>query len=209
MLAAHWPNAAVAGLDSSPQMLETARDADEADLVTWTQGDIAGWCPEEPAGLVFANASLHWLDDHDILFPALVSTLAQGGVLAVQMPRNYDEPSHRILSEVAGRDRWTDRVGHRVGWRPVDEPAVYFDRLVNLCDEVSLWETVYLHVLQGEDAVAQWVKGTAARPFLNDLGEDGEEFFAEYTDALRPHYPQRPDGSILFPFRRLFLITTR
>jgi len=207
MLAARWPRAAVQGLDSSPQMLETARAG--GCEVTWVQGDIAGWSPPDPAGLVFANASLHWLDDHNTLFPALASALAPGGVLAVQMPRNFDEPSHRVLYEVAGQGRWVDRVGHRAGWRPVDSPAAYFDRLAPVCGEINLWETVYFHVLQGEDAAAQWVKGTAARPFLEDLGDDAEEFFAEYTDALRPHYPPRADGSTLFPFRRLFAIATR
>ncbi len=207
MLAARWPHARVTGLDSSPEMLQTARR--EGSRVEWVRDDISAWSPREPADLVFANASLHWVDDHDTLFPALASALADGGVLAVQMPRNFDEPSHRVLSEVAGRERWVGRVGHRAGWRPVDPPAAYFDRLAPLCSSVDLWETVYFHVLHGDDAAAEWVKGTAARPYLDDLGDDAEAFFGEYAAALRPHYPPRPDGTTLFRFRRLFLIATR
>ena len=207
MLAARWPGARVLGLDSSPEMLDTARQSDGA--VTWIEGDITAWAPPEPADLVFANASLHWVGDHDRLFPALAASLAPGGVLAVQMPRNFDEPTHAVLSQVARRERWSPRVGHRAGWRPVDEPANYFDRLAPACTTVDVWETSYLHVLSGEDAAAQWVRGTAARPYLEDLGDAAEEFFAEYAASLRSHYPPRPDGSTLMPFRRLFVIATR
>ncbi|MCJ7725170.1 MAG: methyltransferase domain-containing protein, partial [Acidimicrobiia bacterium] len=88
LLAARWPRAQVWGLDSSPEMLATAGEEDGT--VAWVEGDIASWSPPEPAGLVFANASLHWVADHARLFPALAESLAPGGVLAAQMPRNFD-----------------------------------------------------------------------------------------------------------------------
>lgn len=207
MLAARWADAAVTGLDTSAEMLENARR--DPSTVAWVQGDIAEWSPPGPVDLIFANASLHWVDDHDALFPRLANALAPGGVLAVQMPRNADEPSHRVLSGIALGPRWSDRVGHLAGGRPVDTPSTYFDRLSPVCREVNLWETMYLHVLQGDDAAAEWVKGAAARPFLEELGDDGDAFFAEYTAALRPSYPTRTDGSTLFPFRRVFVIATR
>lgn len=209
MLAARWPDANVHGLDSSESMLAEATDGDPDATVSWVVGDISDWSPETPIDLVFANASLHWVDDHDTLFSNLVGQLSQGGVLAVQMPRNFGEPSHQVLYEVARRPRWEARVGHRAGWCPVDEPSRYFDRLSPLCSDVDLWETEYFQGLHGEDAVAEWVKGTAARPFLDDLGDEGEAFFAEYAAAVRSHYPRRSNGSTLLPFRRLFLIATR
>jgi len=206
MLADLWPGAAVTGLDSSPEMLGRAGAIPG---IRWVEGGIADWSPDQPADIVFANASLHWLDDHDTLFPALAATLAPGGVLAVQMPRNFGEPSHQVLYEVARLEPWADRVGHRAGWQPVDDPSTYYDRLAPVCSRVEVWETIYFQLLHGEDAAAEWVKGSAARPFLEDLGDDAGEFFNEYTRRLRPHYPRRPDGSTLFPFRRLFIIATR
>lgn len=205
-LAARWPSAAVFGLDKSREMLERAR---QIDGIAWVQGDIATWEPDEPADVIFANASLHWVDDHDRLFPRLMQCLAPGGVLAVQMPRNFGEPSHCVLYETARERRWTGRVGHLAGWTPVDEPDVYYRRIAPHATTFDLWETVYVHILEGRDAVARWVEGSAARPFLSELGEEAEDFLAEYAERLRPHYPNAADGKILFPFRRMFMVTTR
>jgi trans-aconitate 2-methyltransferase len=204
-LAARWPKAAVFGLDSSPEMLEAAR---KIDGITWVEGDIAEWEPPEPADIAYANASLHWVDDHDRLFPKLMRGLRPGGVLAVQMPRNFEEPSHRVLYETARTARWAPRVGRLADWHPVDPPAAYYRRLAAEASSADVWETIYVHVLDGDDAVARWVEGSAARPFLDELGGDGDEFVREYEERLRPHYPPEPDGKTLFPFRRLFLVTT-
>ena len=99
LLGERWPGAAVTGVDSSSEMLIRARQ--EAPDVTFLQADIAQWSPPAPAHLLFSNATLHWLDDHRRLLPRLVAQLAPGGVLAVQMPRNHDAPSH-LLIEAAG-----------------------------------------------------------------------------------------------------------
>jgi trans-aconitate 2-methyltransferase len=188
---------------------DAARSADTGGAVGWVGGDIAAWAPRQPAGVVLANASLHWVAAHDTLFPRPASTLAPGGVLAVQLPRNSDRPSHRILAEIAARPRWRDRVGGVAGPVPVDGPTAYHDRLAPHCAEVDIWETVYLQVLQGPDPVARWVESTAARPYLAALGPDGGAFLAEYAEAVAEHYPARPDGTTLFPCRRLFVIATR
>lgn len=197
------------GLDSSAEMTDAARRSDPGGTVEWLAGDIEAWSPDRPPDLVFSNAALHWLEDHDRLFPSLARAVAPGGTLAVQMPRNFGEPGHRILYEVAARPRWRERVGHLAGWNPVDPPDRYHDRLAGECSAIDIWETVYLHRLRGEDAATEWIAGAAARPFLKALGDDGAEFLTEVAEALRPHYPMRSDGITLFPFRRLFLIATR
>jgi trans-aconitate 2-methyltransferase len=78
-------------------MLERARQVVPA--VEWQQADIARWQPFAPFDLIFSNAALHWLPDHERLLPALAGCLAPGGVLAVQMPRNFDAPSHTAIAE--------------------------------------------------------------------------------------------------------------
>jgi trans-aconitate 2-methyltransferase len=205
VLADRWPDARITGLDSSAAMLEQAADDDR---IEWVEGDIGAWRPEEPVDLIFSNAALHWLDDHGTLFPRLVSHLAPGGVLAVQMPRNHGEPSHQRLYETARSDRWADQVGHLVRDFPVSRPDAYHHLLRPTVSSLDVWETVYQQQLSGNDAVANWATGSVVRPFLDALGDDGGAFLEDYATRLARHYPAGPDGVTLFAFRRLFLVAT-
>jgi trans-aconitate 2-methyltransferase len=203
LLRDRWPGADVTGLDSSPEMLEQARNLP---VITWVLGSIEDWTPPQPAGVIYANASLHWVPNHDALFPRLAGYLAPGGVLAVQMPRNFDLPSHTLLYETAAEPSWADRVGHLPTASPIAGPARYHDLLAPHCEAVDVWETTYLQVLTGSDPVAAWTRGTAARPYLDALGADGEAFMADYAARLRDAYPPSPDGTTIFPMRRVFAV---
>jgi trans-aconitate 2-methyltransferase len=205
LLAERWPQASVHGLDSSSAMLEKARLIPG---IEWVLADIALWAPRQPADLIFSNAALHWLGDHDELFPRLAAHLAPGGVIAIQMPRNFAEPSHTLLAATATSARWRETVGHLVAPSPVAEPAEYHRILSPRFTTIDIWETVYLQILQGEDPIAEWARGTAARPYLDALGSDGEDFMADYATRLRSAYPPVGDGSTLFPFRRLFIVAS-
>ncbi|MDX1691926.1 MAG: methyltransferase domain-containing protein [Acidimicrobiia bacterium] len=206
LLRRRWPEATINALDSSAEMLEQAPPTEGID---WIRGDIAEWSPAEPPSLVFSNAALHWVDDHVALFPRLVGTLRPGGVLAVQMPRNHEEPSHVRLRETARSDRWRDRVAHLVREAPVLAPQRYHGILREHSASIDLWETVYLQALIGRNAVAEWARGSVLRPFLDVLGNEGDAFFADYASRLADDHPAEPDGTTLFPFRRLFIVATR
>lgn len=203
LLADRFPAATVRGLDSSPDMLSQTPPGTR---VEWVEGDIATWAPAEPADLTFSNAALHWVPDHDALFPRLASHLAPGGVLAVQMPRNFDEPSHSLLRELAAAPRWRERTGHIPGPPPVAEPGDYLAWLGPYLSGIDTWETIYTQILEGDDPVARWTRSTAARPYLEAAGDAADDFFAEYAAAVRRAYRRRADGTTLFPFRRLFLV---
>jgi trans-aconitate 2-methyltransferase len=129
-------------------------------------------------------------------------------VIAIQMPRNFAEPSHTLLAATATSARWRETVGHLVAPSPVAEPAEYHRILSPRFTTIDIWETVYLQILQGEDPIAEWARGTAARPYLDALGSDGEDFMADYATRLRSAYPPVGDGSTLFPFRRLFIVAS-
>ncbi|HYE51736.1 MAG TPA: methyltransferase domain-containing protein [Azospirillaceae bacterium] len=204
-LAEQYPDAEVMGLDSSPAML--AKAGATPGRVAWSLGDIAHWHAPGPMDLVFSNAALHWLEDHAALFPRLMRTLAPGGVLAVQMPRNFASPSHALIRRVAAEGPWAERLAPALREAPVHEPAAYHRWLAPHAAHVDVWETEYLHLLDGADPVLEWTRGTALLPVQETL-EPAEfaEFLARYRDLLRAAYPPERDGRTLFPFRRLFIV---
>jgi len=206
LVAERWPSAHIAAIDSSGEMLSAAAKGSPGGIV-WRQQDIADWRPEAPVDLIFSNAALHWLGDHQRLFPSLVGHLAPGGVLAVQMPDNYDEPSHQCLCEVAGQGAWASRLGSIYRQRPVLSPRAYSDCLVPLAARVDIWQTRYHHVLDGPDAVIGWLSATAMRPFLDPLDTaERTAFIDACRGPLTQAYPPHADGTTLFAMTRLFLI---
>lgn len=208
LLAERWPEARVVGIDSSTEMLaEASRHGGRPE---WRQADVARWQPEAPPDVVFSNAALHWLDDHAGLFPRLFGQVAPGGVLAVQMPRNHHAPTHAAIAELAADPRWAARLAGLVRANPVAEPAAYYDLLAPAASEVDVWETEYQHVLTGEDPVVRWTASTALAPFLQALAEPERGLFrAAYAARMAEAYPRRPDGTVLMPFRRLFMVAVK
>ena len=207
LLRGRWPKARITGVDSSQTMLDQAAAATPD--VEWQRADLGGWRPPRPADLIYSNAALHWLDRHDHLFPALLEALAPGGVLAVQMPRNFSAPSHTKIAEAVRSGPWRTTLEPLLRPAPVADPATYFDVLSLRAGTVDIWETEYVQVLTGEDPVKEWTKGTWLKPLLDTLTEpDRSRFEATYAALVAPAYPRRPDGRTLFPFRRLFIVAT-
>jgi trans-aconitate 2-methyltransferase len=208
LLAERWPAAEIVGIDSSPAMLERARSV--CPSVRFFEADIANWRPEMPVDLIYSNAALHWLDRHMKLLPDLLRNVAPGGVLAVQMPANFEAPSHRLLAELAAEPRWRDRIGHLVRTSPVGTLANYIDWLGPEAGSIDAWETTDWLMLEGPDAVLHWMKGTALRPFLTALGgSEGAAFESALAPRLAAAYPRRPDGRTLFPFARRYFVAIR
>jgi trans-aconitate 2-methyltransferase len=206
-LAERWPHADVEGVDDSPEMLQRAR-AEVGERVRLTLADVRDWEPAAPLHLVVSNATLQWVPDHLPLLDRLAGFLAPGGWLAVQVPGNLGEPSHTLLRQLAASPEWRDRlVGVR--WPGVEEPPTYLARLAALGLAVDVWETTYLQVLAGEDAVLQWMRGTGLRPVLSALPDDERAAFeAAYADRLRRAYPRHDYGTVL-PYRRIFVVARR
>ncbi len=205
-LVERWPEASVVGVDNSAEMLASAAKVAPHPRMSFALGDIATWHSEQPLDHIISNAALQWVPDHPRLIPQLVSQLAPRGVLAVQMPYNFAEPTHTFLEELLGQEPWVTILGPRQQQYFVQTPAWYADTLHDLGCSVDLWETVYYHILTGPNAVLEWVKGTALRPTLSRLNEEEQQaFLTVYGAKLRAAYPEGPHGT-LFPFRRLFFV---
>lgn len=207
MLADRWPDAEIVGVDSSTEMLEEARTL--LPDVAWVQGDLTTYAPDEAPDLLFTNAALHWVPDHETLIPRLFGLLAPGGTLAIQVPDKWDQLSHTIGFEIAAQDRWAEALAGAIDPHPLLSPARYLELLLPVAADVDLWTTTYHHVLEGPDPVVEWFLGSFLRAFLSRLDEaDGQDFVAQYAEAMRTAYPARADGRTVMPFQRLFLIAT-
>ena len=213
-LADRWHFARIEGIDSSPEMIKLARSVAMPGRVQFTLGDIAEWSPAQPLDLIVSNAALQWLPDHlELLQTWVRRSLAPGGALAFQVPANRQARANEIFRAVAGSPRWADRLGAIAGGTgpsaargSVREPREYAEALAALGCAVDVWETTYIHVLDGDDPVLEWFAGTGLRPYLDALGDDDaarDEFRAELAAALREAYPRHEYGTLL-PFRRVF-----
>jgi len=214
-LADRWPQARIIGVDSSPHMLEQARAADPAARVEWIEADVASWQPPAGVDVIVTNATLQWVPGHLDLLPRWVDALVPGGWFAMQVPGNFAAPSHRLLREAAALSPRADELLPSLRHdAPVAEPATYTALLAGLGCDVDVWETTYQHVLdpRGEQdcPVLEWTKGTALRPLLDLLTDEGEraDFLAVYAESLRQAYPRQSFGTV-FPFRRIFAVARR
>jgi len=208
VLAAAFPDASVTGIDSSSDMIAAARK--RLPSIRFEVADIVTWSDEGPFDLIFSNAVFQWVEGHETLFPRFLKRLAPGGSLAIQMPDNADVPAHRAMREIAADGPWATKLAN------VSRPArhdvlFYYDLLKPLCERVDIWRTTYHHVIAGGSAgVVEWFKGSALRPYLTALDEaEQKAFLARYTADVAKAYPERPDGTVLLPFPRLFFVATR
>jgi trans-aconitate 2-methyltransferase len=205
LLAERWPRAMVTGIDDSAAML--AKAAAESGNIRWISQSVADWGVPESADLIFSNAALHWLPDHSALFKRLAGALKRGGVLAVQMPRNFAASSHTLIADTARTGPWRAKLASLLGPDPVATPDFYYTILSPLGCAVDIWETQYFHLLEGPDPVREWTKGTWLRRFLDRLDpRESADFEQQYADKLRAAYPPSADGKTWFPFRRLFIV---
>lgn len=203
LLRQRWPDADITGVDNSPAMLEEARAALPG--CRFVEADIRQYRPQEPLSLIYANASLQWIPNHYDLLPHLVSLLRLNGVLAIQMPDNWLEPTHVAMRDVASEQGYPNR-----GREPLPGVHAYYDILTEVGCEVDIWRTTYFHKMGSHQAIIDWVSATGLRPWLQDLNESQQKnYLKRYHQMLEAQYPLQENGQILLAFPRLFMVAKR
>lgn len=204
-LATRWPEAVIEAWDSSAEMVAAARERG----VDARVGDVRDWAPASDTDVVISNATLHWVPEHPDLLVRWAAQLGAGAWIAVQVPGNFDAPSHTAVQELAHRPQWAELLRDL----PFDAPEVvrtpvgYANLLSDAGCAVDAWETTYVHDLTGEDPVLEWIHGTALRPVRSRLSdEQWQRFRDELAPVLAAAYPRRADGTTFFPFRRIFVV---
>lgn len=209
LLIERFPESDVVGIDTSPDMLRQAQE--RLPGRKFIQADIATWMPDGETDLLFGNAVFQWVPDHAAVMRRLLMALSEGGVLAVQMPDNTEEPALALMRKVAASGPWSsNRALHEAGRNDLSAPGGYYDLLKPVCRHLEIWHTNYNHVMAGPEAIVEWFKGSALRPYLNALdAEMAKRFIESYTAEIAKTYPARFDGKVLLKFPRLFIVATR
>ena len=169
VLADAFPNALrIIGIDSSPEMIEAAKD-DHPDM-EFRICDALNLpsLGEDGFDVVFSNACIQWVPDHPRLIRDMLALLRPGGMLAVQVPMNYQEPIHRIIGELAASDEWRAELASARIFHTLSQEA-YFDILAAEAGQFQMWQITYLHRMPSHEAIMDWYKGTGLRPYLSLL----------------------------------------
>ena len=182
----------------------SATDSD----IQWVRADIATWKPAESFDAIISNAALHWLPDHKILLPELMSSLNSDGALAIQMPARYNSVAHNIILDIAKMPQWSKYTQEAINSFFLEQLCFYYDVLTSVSSKVELWETEYFHIMDNCKAILEWFRGTALKPFIDMLSteNDKRKFEEAIYHRYQESYPQQQDGKILLSIRRLFFI---
>lgn len=210
VLKRRFSNAEIMGVDNSPNMLEVA--SKEYPDVKFRLVDAScelNTLGENEYDVVFSNACIQWLPNHSALLANMMKLLRSGGVMAVQLPVNFEEPVHQIIMELAGRDEWRGRLSNVRGLNVLTE-GEYFDILSRVSSDFSMWKTIYMHRMPSHEAILEWYRTTGLKPYLSELNEaETGVFEKQFLDELKKFYPVQQNGEVIFRFPRLFFTATK
>ena len=209
VLCARWPEADIVGIDNSAGMLESAREAFPKQR--WVQADLLNWNPDHGFDLLYSNAALQWVPNHDALVRNLFTHVLSGGALAFQIPSSTFAVVRKLIHQVSRSSVWNHRMDAPRHALTMESPLFYYDSLVNDAVHLDIWETEYNHVMDSKDSIVDWIASTGLRPFLAVLDDEKEQsvFLNQLRERVNDAYESQVDGKVLFPFRRTFVIAYR
>jgi trans-aconitate 2-methyltransferase len=202
-----WPNAGITGIDNSPAMLEKAKTTNNS--INWVLEDISGDLAHlGKYDIIFSNAVFQWIPQNDVLIAKLFNMLNQNGVLAAQIPHVKEMPIHNIVTEIVSRPEWSEHFSNMPASYYLYSPDFYYDVLCGISSDIDMWETRYFHIMNGYDDIVQWYTSTGLRPYLECLADNEKKtsFMNDVLTEIRRNYKTYNNGTVLFPFHRVFIV---
>ena len=206
ILKQQFSNANIIGVDASIEMIEKAKSTypNDSFLLVKLPNDLHKL--DTNYDLVFSNACLHWIANHEIIIPQLFSLLNKNGALAIQIPMNGNSPLYKLVKKMSMDSKWCIDL-NQLETNKTLEPNEYFDILSKLTDSFQIWETTYYHQMKSYDDLIHWIKGAMLRPYLNQMDAfKQEQFLNELKQQTSKVYNLQQNGDIIFHFRRFFFV---
>jgi trans-aconitate 2-methyltransferase len=209
LIARRFPDAEIIGIEQSEKAFQMART--RLPGIQFEALDICHWTPAEPFDLIFSNGALQWLPNHRHLVPKLLSSVAKGGFLALQIPDNLQEPNRALIRMIAAEGPWAEKLLPIAKSEPNNEACEdLYAALRPICASMEIWETTYFHPLNGVWSIVAWMKASGVDPFLAALDTNERRgFLRQYVKELAREYPVQSDGKVLLRIPRLFIVAQR
>ena len=200
-----WPNAILTGIDNSKSMIEKATMSYPTCI--WILVDAAAYTSQTKYDIVFSNATIQWIPNHEHLFNMLFNLTNLGGALAIQVPRFNEMPMSKIIQKVSSQDKWREATKGCSDLFTSHDFYYYYELMSSFFKTIELWQTDYIHILESHISIIEWIRSTGLKPYLDRL-EDAEKalFEEDVLQEIKHDYPSSSNGSVLFPFKRLFMI---
>lgn len=204
-----WNESEIIGLDISKSMVEKAT-TDHPEIKFMVRDASKNLSDLGAFDLVFANASLQWVPDHEALIPRLFDLVARNGIFAFQIPQFDRMPLSRAICEVERSNKWAQYFkGFKAGFQFYPDP-LYYGLLCGPSDSIDMWATDYFHVMPSHEAILEMISSTGLRPYLEQLPEDKiADFRMDVLEQIKEEYHSQFDGKVLLPFKRLFVVATK
>lgn len=201
-----WPNAAITGLDNSQEMIKKAKCDHPAQ--EWIHADITTFEAEIKYDILFSNAVIQWIPNHESLMKKFHDMLCDDGLIAVQIPLFWDMPLGSIVKETSKNHIWNKKLGEISDFFTFHNYSFYYDELSLLFNKVEMWRTDYFHIFKNHLKILNMMKSAGLRPYLNRLESDDEKniFENEILEKIETKYSKQKNGNIILPFKRLFFI---
>jgi len=206
VLVNRWPKAKITGLDNSSAMIKKA--AQDHPNQAWIVADALIYNPETEYDIVFSNAAVQWIPNHENLLKKFYGMLSDNGIVAIQIPLFWDMPLGRIINEVAEDSRWKDQMEGVSDLFTIHDYSFYYDHLAILFNSIDIWQTHYFHILDSHIAILEMMRSTGLKPFLGALDNDSDinQFENKVLIGIEKAYRKQKNGKVLLPFKRLFFI---
>lgn len=204
-----WPDSTILGADKSPAMIKKATN--DYPNRKWILFDAGNDNLEDKYDIIFSNATIQWIPNHNRLIKNLSKLLNDHGILAVQLPLFFDMSLGKLIAEIAEQPKWKAATVDVNELFTINNASYYYSQLVKYFSKIDIWSTDYYHVMDSQIAILDMIRSTGLKPYLERIQLDIEkqEFEFQILDKIERDYPLQENGKVLLPFKRLFFVAKK